>query len=148
MRKRSAWGLLVTAALSVLIGCQTMDEPEQIGQAHTLIHFMEIVCLDVDAQCAALERVHGLSFGPAVADLGGSRVAEAPDGSLVGVRAPLAVHEQPIFRSYLQVEDIAKAVEDVEAAGGKIAYPPTQQGDYGTFAIYFIGDIQLGLWQR
>ena len=112
------------------------------------IHYLEIVCRDVAAQCAALERVHGLSFGPAVADLGQARVATAADGNLIGVRAPLAEHEQSIIRTYLEVEDIARAVKEAEAAGGVIAYPPTKQGATGTWAIYFIGDVQLGLWQR
>lgn len=89
-----------------------------------------------------------LSFGPAVADLGQARVAEAPDGSLIGVRAPLAEHEQPIIRTYLEVQGIARAVREAEAAGEVIAYPPTRQGDTGTWAIYFLGDVQLGLWQR
>ena len=112
------------------------------------IHYLEIVCRDVAAQCALLERVHGLSFGPAMADLGQARVAKAADGSLIGVRAPLAEHEQPVTRTYLEVEDIARAIKDAEAAGGEVAYPPTRQGDTGTWAIYFLGDVQLGLWQR
>ncbi|RMD62765.1 hypothetical protein D6833_06470 [Candidatus Parcubacteria bacterium] len=112
------------------------------------IHYLEIVCHDVATQVAALERVHGLSFGPPVADLGQARVAQAPDGSLVGVRAPLARHEQPIIRTYLEVEDIAKAVEEAQAAGAVIAYPPTRQGDTGTWAIYILGDVQIGLWQQ
>jgi predicted enzyme related to lactoylglutathione lyase len=64
------------------------------------------------------------------------------------VRAPLAQHEQPIVRTYLEVEDIASAVEEAEAAGAMIAYPPTRQGDTGTWAIYILGDVQIGLWQR
>ena len=112
------------------------------------VHYLEIVCVDVAAQCAALESVHGLSFGPAVADLGGARVAEASNGSLVGVRAPLADHEKPIIRTYLEVEDIEIAVKDAESAGAMIAYPPTRQGDTGTWAIYILGDVQIGLWQR
>ena len=111
-------------------------------------HYLEIVCRDVAAQCAALERVHGLSFGPAVADLGQARVAEVPGGSLVGVRAPLAEQEQPIIRTYLEVEDIARAVKEAEAAGAVAAYPPTRQGDTGTWAIYILGGVQIGLWQR
>jgi len=112
------------------------------------IHYVEIVCLDVAAQCAALERIHGVSFGPPLADYGQARVAGAPNGSLIGVRAPLAEHEEPIIRTYLEVEDIAKAVQEAEAAGAMIAYPPTKQGDKGTWAIYFLGDLQFGLWQR
>jgi hypothetical protein len=112
------------------------------------IHYLEIVTPDVAALCAAMERVHGLSFGPEVADLGQARVAKASDGSLIGVRAPLAEHEKPIVRTYLEVQDIEKAVKDAEAAGGVVAYPPTRQGDTGTWAIYIFGDIQHGLWQR
>lgn len=112
------------------------------------IHYLEIVCRDVSAQCAALERIHGVSFGQPLADLGQARVAEASNGILVGVRAPLAEHEQPISRTYLEVEDIAGAVREFEAAGAVVAYPPTQQGDTGIWAIYFLGDVQVGLWQR
>lgn len=118
------------------------------GQANTQIHYLEIVCRDVEAQCAVLERVHGLTFGPPVAELGQARVAKAADGGLIGVRAPLAEHEHPIVRTYLEVNDIAKAVSEAEAAGGVVAYPPTKQGETGTWAIYFVGDIQLGLWER
>ena len=39
-------------------------------------------------------------------------------------------------------------VEDAEAAGAMIAYPPTRQGDTGTWAIYVLGDVQIGLWQQ
>ena len=148
MRRRTAWGFVLTAATVLLTGSQTMEKPDQKGQTTMRIHYIEIVCNDVAAQCAALERVHGLSFGPAVADLGQARVAEATDGSLIGVRAPLAQHEQPIIRTYLEVDDIASAVEEAEAAGAVIAYPPTQQGDTGTWAIYVLGGVQVGLWQR
>ena len=112
------------------------------------VHYLEIVCRDVAAQCAALEQIHGLTFGPPVADLGQARVAEAPDGSRIGVRAPLAEHEQPIVRTYLEVDDIAKAAKEAESVGAVIAYPPTQQGNTGTWAIYILGDVQIGLWQR
>ena len=140
MRRRTVWGSLVLAVLVLFAGCESTANPR--------IHYLEIVVRDVAAQCAALERIHGWSFGPPVADLGHARVAEAPDGSLVGVRAPLAEHEQPIIRTYLEVEDIAQAAKDAEAAGGVLAYPPTQQGKTGTWAIYFLGDVQVGLWQR
>ena len=139
---------LATAALILVTGCHATGKPNDEGQSSMLVHYVEIVCRDVAAQCAALERVHGLSFGPAVADLGQARVAEAADGSLIGVRAPLAEHEQSIIRTYLAVDDIARAVKDAEAAGAEVAYPPTRQGDTGTWAIYVLGGVQMGLWQR
>jgi predicted enzyme related to lactoylglutathione lyase len=148
MRRRTTCAFLLTAAMALLAGCQSTEMSDQIEQPNPNVHYLEIVSRDVAAQCAALERVHGLSFGEAVADLGQARVAEAPDGSLIGVRAPLAEHEQPIVRTYLEVEDIAKTVAEAEAAGAMIAYPPTQQGDTGTWAIYVLGEVQIGLWQE
>ena len=136
-------------ATTVLVaGFEAAADPERKGQPSMRVHYLEIVCDDVAEQCAAMEKVHGLSFGPAVAELGQARVAEAADGSLVGVRAPLAEHEQPIIRTYFEVEDIASVVEQAEAAGAMLAYPPTQQGDTGTWAIYILGGVQFGLWQR
>lgn len=148
MKNRTVCYFIVSVVVTLLTGCRTADKTDQIGDSHLRIHYLEIVCRDVAAQCVALERVHGLTFGPPVADLGGARVAYATDGSLIGVRAPLAEHEQPIIRTYLEVEDIAKAVKDAEAAGGVVAYPPTKQGETGTWAIYVLGDVQFGLWQR
>lgn len=148
MNRRTVIRFFATATVALVAAYQAAGEPEQKEQPSMRVHYLEIVCRDVTEQCAALEKVHGLSFGPPVAELGQARVAEAADGSLVGVRAPLAEHEDPIIRTYLEVENIASAVEEAEAAGGMIAYPPTQQGDTGTWAIYILGDVQLGLWQR
>jgi predicted enzyme related to lactoylglutathione lyase len=147
MKSRTLCNVLATAALVLLAGCHAMGEPSPKG-SNLRIHYLEIVCPDVTKQCATLERLHGLSFGPPVADLGEARVAKAADGSLIGVRAPLAAHEQPVTRTYLEVADIARAIQEAEAAGAEVAYPPTQQGDTGTWAIYFLDGVQIGLWQR
>lgn len=112
------------------------------------VQYLEIVSNDVDTLVALYQRMHGLSFGPPDADLGQARVASRADGTLVGIRKPLAAHEQPIVRTYLAVEDIQQAVEKAEEHGATIAYPPTPQGQRGTFAIVIQGDVQHGLWQR
>src|SRR5688572_22381422 len=112
------------------------------------VHYLEIVSNDVDSLTALYQRIHGLSFGPPDADLGEARVATRADGTLVGIRKPLAAHEQPIVRTYLAVEDIRHAVKKAEDSGATIAYPPTRQGPRGTFAIVIQGDVQHGLWQR
>lgn len=149
MMNRTAWPrtTVATALLVFLAGCHTMSKAGHEAPSVTRVHYVEIVCTDVDQQCAVLERGHGLSFGQPVADLGGARVAEASDGSRIAVRGPLADHDLPIVRTYLAVDDITKAVRDAEAAGAVIAYPPTKQGDTGTWAIYILGGVQLGLWQ-
>jgi predicted enzyme related to lactoylglutathione lyase len=112
------------------------------------VHYLEIVSNDVDNLTALYQRVHGLSFGPPDADLGQARVATQADGTLVGVRKPLAAHEQPIMRTYVTVEDIQQAVKRAEDSGATVAYPPTRQGQRGTFAIVIQGNVEHGLWQR
>jgi predicted enzyme related to lactoylglutathione lyase len=112
------------------------------------VHYLEIVSDDVDTLTALYQGMHGLSFGPPDADLGEARVATGADGTLVGIRTPLAAHEQPIMRTYLAVEDIQQAVKKAEEHGAMVAYPPTRQGKRGTFAIVIQGDVQHGLWQR
>ena len=111
------------------------------------VHYLEIVSDAVDTLTALYERMHGLSFGPPDADLGQARVATRADGTLVGIRKPLAAHEQPIIRTYLAVEDIRQAVMQAEGSGATIAYPPTRQGQRGTFAIVIQGAVQHGLGQ-
>jgi predicted enzyme related to lactoylglutathione lyase len=112
------------------------------------VHYLEIVSNDADTLTALYQRIYGLSFGPPDADLGQARVAIQADGALVGIRKPLAAHEQPIMRAYVAVEDIERALKEAEESGAVIAYPPTRQGDQGTFAILIQGDVEHGLWQR
>ncbi len=112
------------------------------------VHYLEIVSNDVDTLTGLYQRMHGLSFGAPDPDLGQARVATQADGTLVGIRQPLAAHEQPIMRTYLAVDDIHHAVKQAEDAGATIAYGPTRQGQRGTFAIVIQGDVEHGLWQR
>jgi predicted enzyme related to lactoylglutathione lyase len=113
-----------------------------------VVHYLEIVSNDVDALTELYQRTHGLSFGPPDPDLGQARIATHADGAVVGIREPLAAHEQPIMRTYFAVEDIQHAVKEAEESGATIAYPPTRQGNHGTFAIVIQGDVEHGLWQR
>ena len=52
------------------------------------------------------------------------------------------------MRMYLSVEDIQQAATKAEESGATLAYPPTRQGDHGTFAIVIQGGVEHGLWQR
>ena len=112
------------------------------------VHYLEIVSNDVDALSELYERMYGLSFGPPDPDLGQARVATQADGALIGIRRPLATHEQPIVRAYVAVDDIRQALKEAEESGAAIAYPATRQGNRGTFAIVIQGDLEHGLWQR
>lgn len=112
------------------------------------VHYLEIVSNDVDPLAELYRRLHGLAFGRPEPDLGLARCATQADGSLVGIRSPLAEHEQPLMRTYLTVDDIQHAVHQAEDSGATIAYPPTRQGSWGTFAIVIQGGVEHGLWQR
>jgi predicted enzyme related to lactoylglutathione lyase len=112
------------------------------------VQYIEIVSNDVDRLTGLYQRMHGLAFGAPDADLGQARVATQADGTVVGIRKPLAVHEHPIMRTYFVVEDIQQVVKNAEDSGATIAYPPTRQGHWGTFAIVIQGEVEHGLWQR
>ena len=142
---------LAAASLS-FVGCQSESAPASHGHTHEVpvpaIGYLEIVTTDADATIALYESVHGLSFGPKDAALGNARVAEKSGGTLIAVREPLAEHEGPIMRAYVAVDDVEKAVQAAEAGGASVAYPPTKQGEYGTFAIVIKDDVQHGFWQK
>jgi predicted enzyme related to lactoylglutathione lyase len=124
------------------------NNPERVRNSKMAVQYLEIVSNDIDALTALYQSLHGLSFGPPDPDLGQARVATRADGTLVGIREPLASHEQPIMRTYLAVDDIQQAVKKAEDSGATVAYPPTEQGQRGKFAIVIQGDVQHGLWQR
>ncbi|MBD3299314.1 MAG: hydroxylase [candidate division Zixibacteria bacterium] len=112
------------------------------------VQYLEIVTPDVDSLCTTYEKIFGVTFGEPVAEFGNARTADLPNGGKLGVRAPLRETEQPVVRPYLLVDDIAAAVETAKAAGAEIAIPPMELPGQGTFAIYLLGGIEHGLWQR
>ena len=75
------------------------------------VQYLEIVTNEVDAVCASYERLHGVTFEPGDAGLGGARTASLPDGGLLGVRAPMHETEEPVVRPYLLVDDIEAATK-------------------------------------
>ena len=111
------------------------------------VHYLEIVAADVDAVCAAYQAALGITFGPADPLLGGARTAQLPDGGYVGVRGPLRDTEAPIVRPYWLVDDIAAALDAAARQGAFVAHPPLEIPGKGTFAIYFQGGAEHGLWK-
>ncbi len=122
-------------------------QPTPKGATTMRIHYLEIVTKDVDKTCAAYSAMFGVKFGDPDAGLGYARTAPLPDGSLVGVRAPLRDSEDPVVRPYWLVDDIEAALAEAVKAGAVIAHPPLEIPGHGTFAIYIQGGIQHGLWK-
>jgi predicted enzyme related to lactoylglutathione lyase len=117
------------------------------GRSELKIHYLEIVTEDVEGVCTAYAAFSGVEFGEPDALLGNARTARLPGGGLVGVRAPLRESEQPVVRPYWLVDDIEAAVALAVEAGAEVAHPPLEIPGRGTFAIYFQGGNQHGLWQ-
>lgn len=142
---------LVLSACSTSDSLTREDQPAANTQATAeeaaLVQYLEIVTSEVDATCAALEQIHGVEFGEADPNLGNARTAALEGGGRIGVRAPLAEHEQPVVRPYALVDDIESALAAAQAAGGQVAMPSTDIPNGGKFAIYFLGGIQHGLYQ-
>jgi predicted enzyme related to lactoylglutathione lyase len=126
---------------------QPVPQPDQNVADAVTIQYLEIVSPDVDATCGALEKVHAVTFGKPVAELGSARTATLAGGGRIGVRAPMRDTEEPVVRPYLLVDDIEAAVKAAESAGAAIALPPMEIPGQGTCAIYILGGIQHGLWQ-
>lgn len=83
-----------------------------------------------------MERQDGRDDGPAIGDRPRNL---SPENSMEGtaVRAAAAL-----------VDDINAAVEAAEKAGAMIALPPMEIPGHGTCAIYILGGVDHGLWQR
>lgn len=112
------------------------------------IHYLEIVTENIETVVDLYEGLFKISFGPQEPEMGHARIARKADGTLIGIRKPLAAHEGPIVRTYTSVADIHKTVTEAEQLGAIVAYPPTEQGSWGTFSIMIHGGVQHGLWQR
>ena len=135
----------------VLLGCDEHGEAEDenaAAEASIEIAYLEIVTPDVDAHCATLTKIHGVTFGDPIPALGNARVAKMKGNGRISVRAPMRESEDPVVRPYLFVDDIEAAVKAAREAGAEIAMPPMELPGQGTFAIYIQGGIQHGLWQR
>lgn len=124
------------------------DVPEATTENTMNVHYLEIVTPDVDATCAALEKMHGVTFGKPVAELGNARTAALKEGGRMGVRAPMHEAEMPVVRPYVLVDDVNAAVKKAEAAGAEIALPFMEIPGQGKIAIYVLGGIEHGLWQK
>ena len=138
---------LPLAFLLFLCSCASSSVDEQYVADGLPIQYLEIVTPDVDATCAALESIHGVSFSEPQPHLANSRTAPLESGARIGVRAPMRGTEVPVVRIYARVTDIHAATEAAAEAGGSVAMAPMAIGDEGHFSIYLQGGIEYGLWK-
>jgi predicted enzyme related to lactoylglutathione lyase len=92
--------------------------------------------------------VFGWTAGEASADFGGYFMFTR-DGVPVAGCSP-AEQDSPTnkWSAYLTVDDIAKTLESVGAAGGQVYVPSTVVGDMGTMGVIADpGDAAIGIWR-
>lgn len=111
------------------------------------VYYLEIVTPDPAAIAALYAETCGWSFAEAAPELGGAFVAERPDGSLCGIRAPMHDQEKPVVRPYVLVSDLTAAVAAARRQGAEIAIESMDIPGRGRIAIYLLGGIEQGLWQ-
>lgn len=133
-----------------LVSCASTEaaQPVQARIPALQVQYLEIVTPEVDATCRALEAQHDVTFSAPVPLLGQARTVALENGGMLSVRAPMHAAEQTVVRPYLLVDDIAAAVEAAQAAGADFAMLPTELPGQGWFAIYFLGGIEHGIWQK
>ncbi|MEO0450371.1 MAG: hydroxylase [Pseudomonadota bacterium] len=146
--KRIFAGCSVALAFAVLATPSQAQDLSLTLDPAPHVEYLEIVTTEVDKTIATLSEHHGVAFSEPVAELGFGRVASLAGGGRISVRAPIGDQETPVVRPYLLVDDIEQAIATAEAAGAQFAMYATEIPEQGTFAIYFLGGIQHGLWQR
>ncbi|MEM9799281.1 MAG: hydroxylase [Planctomycetota bacterium] len=139
---------LTLGFLAPSIAQEPEEEKERTKVEGLAVQYLEIVTPDVEETIEALESIHDVEFSKPIPELGGARMATLESGGEIGVRAPMHEQEEPVVRPYLLVEDIGAAVKAAEDAGAKFAIGATEIPDRGTFALYFHGENQYGLWER
>jgi uncharacterized protein len=109
-------------------------------------HYVEVVTSEVEQVRDTYAAIHGIAFEQ-VAALGNAFVSLLPNGSRLGVRAPMHAGEKPVTRVYLRVADLDAATRVAETRGAHIAVPPMDIPGHGRIALYILGGTEQGLWQ-
>ena len=112
------------------------------------LHFLEIVTPEMDATIELLSELHGVTFSDPQLHFGNSRLATLKGGGRVSVRKPMHDAEQPAVRPYVLVDDVEAAFEAATKAGGQAMVPPMEIPGEGRFALFLLGGIEHGVWER
>lgn len=122
----------------------TKEDKTMPGQPY----YLEIVSADAEQIIQMYAQSVGAEFGESVQHLGGARVAMLEGGSQIGVRAPMREDEGPLWRVYLQVENLSAAIEGARAAGAQVAIEEMPLGEgNGKIGIVIHGGVEHGFWE-
>ena len=92
------------------------------------IQYLEIVTPEVDATCAALAKLHAVTFSEPVPALGNARTATLAGGGITGVRAPMHESEEPELLASLLKIDVSGILMDVGYSLDPEPYEPPKRG--------------------
>lgn len=140
-----AWGGPASGASTQ--GAPAPERSAPKAERNVAVQYLEVVTPDVDATCATLAKLHGVTFGKPVVLLGNARTAALRGGGRIGVRPPMRKDEAAVVRPYVLVDDVEAAVKCAKETGAQFAMEATTIPGEGTFAIYVQGGVQYGLWK-
>ena len=116
-------------------------------RANGSLEFVELSSETPEATRQFLERVFGWKFQTRAMLQGEYLAYEAPGGGRGGIR-PTRPAEAPSSLSYVRVDDIASALDQVSKSGGKIVLPPVHIPGMGSFFWFQApGGPILACWQ-
>lgn len=142
-----SWSSDPLTAASTQSPAASAEAQEATKEKAMLVQFLEIVTSDVDTTCKVLGKVHGVTFGEPVAELGNARTTALKNGGRISVRAPLSEQDMTIVRPYMLVDDIEAAIQSADTAGAEFMMRATEIPGQGKFAIYSLAGTQFGLWE-
>ena len=115
--------------------------------AHPVVHF-EIGCKDKAANSAFYETVFGWKTDPGPMGTIDTGASDAGSGAGIPGHIVALGHEPHRFTHfYIETDDVAESLKQVESAGGKTVVPPVPL-PHGTFAWFT--DVEgntVGLWK-
>jgi uncharacterized protein len=109
--------------------------------------WIELTAADPDAAAAFYIALLGISVTEPVAEYGGVRSLDHPNG-LVGLLNPAKEGEETGWLVYLLASDVDDAVRDATAAGAEVLVPVSSAGDVGRWAVLRDpSGARVGLWE-
>lgn len=109
-----------------------------MGSAHGEVHWSELMTTDAEAAKKFYSEVCGWTFDDMPMPFGTYHVAMTKDGPAAGIMPmndEMAEHTPVGWYTYIAVDDVDRAVEQVKSAGGTALNDPFDVPEVGRIAI-------------
>ena len=110
--------------------------------------WIDLITSDIERSKAVYGELFGWTFEDAGADYGHYNMASKDGAPVAGVMGKRDPNQPDTWTVYLHSDDVAATVDKVEAAGGRLMFPPMAVGTRGSMTVVFdpAGAV-VGAWQ-